>query len=29
VYRQLHDVQTGVIKRRLQTMLQTPPAALM
>jgi ATP-binding cassette, subfamily B, bacterial len=29
VYRQLHDVQTGVIKRRIQTMLATPPAALM
>ena len=28
VYRQLHDVQTGVIKRRIQTMLQKPPAAL-
>jgi ATP-binding cassette, subfamily B, bacterial len=29
VYRQLHDVQTGVIKRRIQTMLQNTPAALM
>jgi ABC-type multidrug transport system fused ATPase/permease subunit len=29
VYRQLHDVQTGVVKRRIQTMLQNTPAALM
>jgi hypothetical protein len=29
LYRQLHDVQSGAVRRRIQAALQKQPAALM